>query len=79
MPFLLAIGNSLIISDPGENATFSEYMRAEYKKRGITARFVDTSLYAHAGDGNLHCATHTVHICRPRPPSQRRQNREIRR
>ena len=65
----VSIGNSIILSEPGGNAAFNEYMRREYAKRGITARFVDTSNYAHLGVGNLHCVTHTIHICQPRPSS----------
>ena len=60
----VSVGNSIILSEPGGNTVFNEYMEKEYAKRGITARFVDTSSYAHAGGGNLHCATHTIHICR---------------
>ena len=41
-------------------------MKTEYQKRGIKARFIDTSNYAHAGQGNLHCVTHTIPICQPR-------------
>lgn len=60
------VGDSLIISEPGQNAAFKEYMREEYAKRGITSRFVDTAEYAHRGFGNLHCVTHSIRICRPR-------------
>ena len=69
----VSVGKSVILSEPGGNEAFIEYMKKEYEKRGIKARFVDTSLYAHRGWGNLHCATHTVHICRPRSASQRPQ------
>ena len=67
----VSVGNSIILSEPGGNVAFNEYMKEEYEKRGIIARFADTSLYAHTGAGNLHCATHTVYICQPRQTSQK--------
>lgn len=69
------VGNSVILSDTGGNQAFSEYIKTEYEKRGITPRFVDSSLYAHVGGGHLHSATHSIHICRPRQGTQRGSTR----
>ena len=54
----VSIEDSIILSEPGGNRAFNEYMRKEYQRLGITTRFIDTSNYAHQGFGNLHCATH---------------------
>ena len=75
----VSVGNSIILSEPGGNVIFNEYMEKEYAKRGITTRSVDTSNYAHKGGGNLHCATHTIHICRPISSSQQRLQRQSQR
>ena len=73
------IGDSLIIPEPGQNAQFKAYMQEEYAKRGIISRFVDTAEYAHKNLGNLHCTTHSLRICQPRPSrSQQTQRRRSR-
>lgn len=58
--------NDTIISPDPSNAAFKKHLEEEYRKRGLNPEFVDTFDYAHQGDGNLHCSTNTIHICRPR-------------
>ena len=61
----ISVNDTLIAPDPS-NDVFKSYMQMEYKKRGLKTEFVDTFDYAHQGEGNLHCATNTIHICNPR-------------
>ncbi len=61
----VSIGNTVITPEPG-NSLFKKYIATEYTQRGIKPDFVDTFDYAHMGRGNLHCATHTIHICKLR-------------
>ena len=70
----VSINDHLIIPTPGGNTAFQEYMKNEYNKRKITARFVDTTEYSHSLMGNLHCVSHTIHTCRPVTTSQIRHN-----
>jgi len=58
--------NDTVISPDPSNAAFRNYLTKEYEKRGLKHEVVDTFDYAHIGDGNLHCATNTFHICKPR-------------
>lgn len=56
--------NTLIISDP-QNGLFKTYMEKELEKNGVKSTFIDTWDYAHLGDGNLHCSSHTIPYCSP--------------
>lgn len=58
--------NETLISPEPSNKTFKTYLQEEYKKRGLKPEFIDTFDYAHQGNGNLHCSTSTMHVCRPR-------------
>lgn len=60
----VSIENSVIAPEPG-NDSFKKYMTSELQKRGLKADFVDTYEYAHVGQGNLHCSTHTIQVCSP--------------
>jgi len=55
-----------VISPEPYNSTFKQYLIEEYDRRGLNAEFVDTYDITHVRKGNLHCATNTVHVCRPR-------------
>lgn len=61
----ISINDTVISPDPS-NAAFKLYLEKEYRKKGLNPEFVDTFDYAHQGEGNLHCSTNTIHICRPR-------------
>lgn len=61
----ISINDTIIAPDPA-NDVFMKYMKEEYAKRGLKSEFVDTFDYAHQGQGNLHCSTNTIHICKPK-------------
>ncbi len=61
----VSINNTVISPEPG-NAAFREGIEAAYSAAGIQPEFIDTFDFAHQGQGNLHCVTHTIHTCRPR-------------
>lgn len=58
--------NDTVISPDPSNAVFKKYIQNLYASKGLKSEFVDTFDYAHQGDGNLHCSTHTIQICNPR-------------
>lgn len=49
------------------NTAFSNYIDKAYRGVGLKSSFVDTYYYAHMRLGNLHCATHLIPFCKPRP------------
>ena len=55
----------MIFSDT-ENGAYNDYLKNEMEKRGINYSSVRTWDYAHLGQGNLHCSSHTIPYCRPR-------------
>ncbi len=57
--------NSMLISDP-KSKVFKDYMDGMLKKRGIKSKYINTWEYAHLGDGNMHCSSHTIRFCKPR-------------
>jgi hypothetical protein len=59
------LGKTLISPDP-LNKAFRDYMNVEYKKRGLKNEIMNTMKEGHLGNGNLHCLTHTIHVCKPR-------------
>ena len=61
----ISVGDTNIIPEP-YNASFKAYLETEYHKRGIKTDYIDTWNYAHRGEGNLHCSTQTLHVCKPR-------------
>ena len=56
---------TMIFSDPQNNA-FRNYMDKQMKSKGLKNNYIDTWEYAHIGDGNLHCSSHSINSCRPR-------------
>ena len=58
--------NDTVISPEPSNSAFKKYIKAQFETRGLGTEFVDTFDYAHQGQGNLHCSTHTIQICNPR-------------
>ncbi len=60
----LTVNDTIISPEPG-NGAFKEFLSGEYTKRGLKSEFVDTFEYAHKSNGNLHCSTNSIHICRP--------------
>jgi|GEM_PF-1890556 len=64
----MTVNDTVISPEPG-NSSFKTYLKAQYESRKLNAEFVDTFDYAHVFEGNLHCATHTLHVCSPQAPS----------
>jgi hypothetical protein len=59
--------NDLIITGDPNNDSFRRYLNAQYAARGLKVEMFDmTDTYRH-GRGSLHCLSHTIHHCRPRP------------
>ena len=58
--------NDTVISPNPSNASFKKFMQDEYSKRGLKSEFIDTYEYSHVKGGNLHCATNTFPLCKPR-------------
>lgn len=56
--------NKTILFPNPENKAFSGYLSEEMKKRGLIYKSVNTWDYAHVGDGNIHCSSHTLNHCR---------------
>jgi hypothetical protein len=56
--------NTILFSDP-QNGSFREYLQRESASLGLSSSFLDTWDYAHLGDGNLHCSSHTIPYCNP--------------
>jgi hypothetical protein len=44
--------------------SFAADIKAQYKKSGLEVSYLDTMDYAHDGQGNAHCASHSIRYCR---------------
>lgn len=56
--------NTVVFPDP-QNPLFRDYLSKDLKSKGIKSSFIDTWDYAHLGDGNLHCSSHSIPYCSP--------------
>jgi hypothetical protein len=56
--------NTILYSDP-QNTNFRDYLQRESSSLGLRSSFLDTWDYAHLGQGNLHCSSHTIPYCNP--------------
>jgi hypothetical protein len=56
--------NKSITFPDSENAAFNDYLKDEMKKRGLKFKSLKTWDYAHIGDGNIHCSSHSLNHCR---------------
>jgi hypothetical protein len=62
----ISVNDLLITGDPNNDA-FRRYLDTQYTSRGLRVETFDmTDTYRH-GKGSLHCLSHTIHHCRPRP------------
>jgi hypothetical protein len=61
----ISINDTIISPDP-VSPVFRSYLEDVYKNNGLKSEFIDTFDYAHQGDGNLHCSTNTIHVCKPK-------------
>jgi len=53
---------TLIISDQ-RNQAFKDYTDVTMKSLGLRADYIDTLFFSDLGNGNIHCATASVHVC----------------
>lgn len=47
------------------NKLFNDYLTQEIAKKKMKSDFITTWDYAHLGQGNIHCASHSIPHCRP--------------
>ncbi len=62
----VVMNKTLLFSEP-ENSAIREYMMTNLKTRGIEGTTIHLWEYAHLGRGGIHCASHSLPYCRPRP------------
>lgn len=58
------MNKTLLFSDSG-NSTFNRYMSEQMKAIKMKADFITTWDYAHVGNGNIHCSSHSITHCKP--------------
>ena len=56
--------NKTILLPETGNPAFDSYVSKELEKRKIKTETIDTWDYAHAGQGNIHCSSHSILNCR---------------
>lgn len=57
--------NDTVIAPEPYNEAFKQSAVSSYESKGLKSEFIDTFDCAHRKEGNLHCATNTIHVCRP--------------
>jgi hypothetical protein len=60
------MANQTMIVSKSPNKAFDLSVKLELEKQGLQSKFVDTWNYAHTGEGNMHCSSHSLTYCRPR-------------
>lgn len=60
------MANQTMIVSKSPNKAFDLFVKAELERQGVKSKFVDTWNYAHSGEGNMHCSSHSLTYCRPR-------------
>ena len=60
----LIMNNTVIFPSPVP-AAYSDYLNRSTRALGLTPSQVDTWDYAHTGQGNIHCSSHSIPYCRP--------------
>lgn len=58
--------NKTVIFPDSGNKLFNNYMQEEMEKRKMKADFISSWDYAHIGNGNIHCSSHSIPHCRPK-------------
>ena len=54
-----------VLSPHPQTKGFVTYMNGVYDSLGLKVNYIDTYDYGHMGQGDLHCVTHAINICRP--------------
>lgn len=60
------LANETMIVSETPNKAFNDIVKGQLKNSGLKTAFVDTWNYAHSGDGNMHCSSHSIPYCQPR-------------
>lgn len=60
------LANETLIVSEAPNYAFNDKLSKQLKQVGLKSTFVDTWNYAHAGNGNMHCTSHSIPYCQPR-------------
>jgi hypothetical protein len=60
------LANQTMIVPMGPNLEFNLHVKNSLANQGLKSKFVDTWNYAHSGDGNMHCSSHSLTYCSPR-------------
>jgi len=59
------MNRTILLPETG-NSTFDNYVEGELKKRNLATEYIDSWDYAHLGQGNIHCSSHSIPYCKPR-------------
>ena len=59
------LANETMIVPQAPNQAFNSSVKESLVKQGLKTSFVNTWNYAHAGDGNMHCSSHSLTYCKP--------------
>ncbi len=59
----VVMNKTILFPDP-ENKAYSSYLNEEMKKKGMKFKALTSWDYAHTGNGNIHCASHSLNHCR---------------
>ncbi len=60
----VVMNRNYVIPD-SENGVFNDYLQAEFSKRKLNMKRINTWEYAHMGKGNMHCSSHSIPYCSP--------------
>ncbi len=61
----IMMNNTLIFPGP-VTTPYKSYLEEQTRRLGLTPSSVDTWDYAHTGQGNIHCSSHSIPYCSPR-------------
>lgn len=65
-PTNAVLANETLIISETPSFALNDKLSKMLKQNGLKSSFVDTWNYAHKGDGNLHCSSHSIPYCQPR-------------
>ena len=59
------MNRTILLSESG-NSVFDSFVESELEKRQLKTERIDSWDYAHVGNGNIHCSSHSIPFCKPR-------------
>ena len=63
------MNKTIVLPDSGNNL-FNDYVSEEIAKKKMNTDLISSWDYAHLGNGNIHCASHSIPHCKPRPTNK---------